>query len=319
MLKNIGVIGTGWISTEFVTQIDQNKYTIHSIYNRNPKSLERFLTEQQVTNGFTDYDAFLAQPDLDVVYIGSPNQTHYEYALRALKAGKHVLCEKVMVLTGAEAHELFNLAEEKQLILLEAVSLFYMPLYTKVQELLADGVLGKLSGVNVSFGSCKEYDPGNRFFSKDKGGGALFDIGPYGLSAAVYLLGTDIKLVASDVVMAESGVDEKSSTILKTSTGELASVMLSFRGKMPKQIILSGDLGYLVIDDFPRATNGVIYLNDGQIIEISEGNAQDVFTYEMDHMNTLYQGDSLIVDHREVTNRVIHLMDEMCQEWGWTL
>ncbi|MGY3766894.1 Gfo/Idh/MocA family protein [Vagococcus vulneris] len=319
MIKNIGVVGTGWISTEFVNQIDKKKYTIQSVFNRNPVSLEKFLITHKLPLGYTDYDDFIQQPALQVVYIGSPNQTHYDYAKRALLAGKHVLCEKVMVLTGEQSQELFTIAKERDLVLMEAVSLFYMPLYLKVQDLLSQNILGKLSSINVTFGSCKEFDPDNRFFSKEKGGGALFDIGTYALSAAVYLLGTDTELISSEVVMSETDVDEKSTTILKTATGELASVMISFRGKMPKQIILSGDQGYLVINEFPRATTGTIYLNDGEVVVLKEGDGYDVFNYEMDQLNELVKTGTLKVDHREVTNRVIHLMDDMRHAWDWEL
>lgn len=321
MVKNIGIVGTGVIATEFVTQLDTSKYTIHSVYNRNPRSLETFKDAHRLHNGYTDYNEFLNDDTLECVYIATPNQTHYDYAKKAIEKGKHVLCEKVMVLTADQAHELFELAKKHHVVILEAVTLFFMPMYHEVSRLLKENVLGKISGANITFGSCKEYDESNRFFSLEKGGGALFDIGPYALSAAVYLLGTDIELVSSEVVMAPSGVDEKSVTTLKTKNNELASVMLSFRGKLPKQILVTGDEGFLKIDDFPRATTAEIFYNNGttQVIEI--GNGQNVFTYEMDMLNHLADEKDLehVPDCREVSQRVIELMDAMRHEWGWEL
>lgn len=90
-----------------------------------------------------------------------------------------------------------------------------MPMFETVREELVTGKIGKVSNMSVLFGSCKEYDPNNRFFSKELGGGALFDIGTYALSAAVYFLGTDLKLLGTDVEFAPTGVDEKSMTLLK--------------------------------------------------------------------------------------------------------
>lgn len=321
MIKNIGIVGTGVIATEFVTQVDTSKYTIHSVYNRNERSLRTFRETHNLHNGYTDYNEFLDDDDLECVYIATPNQTHYEFAKKAIEKGKHVLCEKVMVLKAEEAKELFELAKKHHVVILEAVTLFYMPMYHEVSRLLKENVLGKISTANITFGSCKEYDENNRFFSLEKGGGALFDIGPYALSAAVYLLGTDIEFVSSEVVMAPTGVDEKSVTVLKTKNNELASVMLSFRGKLPKQILITGDEGFLKIDDFPRATTAEIFYNNGTTQIIEDGNDRDVFTYELDMLNHLAseKGLSHVPDCREVSQRVVELMDAMRQAWGWEL
>lgn len=321
MIKNIGIVGTGDIAAQFVTQIDTKKYNIHSVFNRTSRSLINFTQLHDLTNGYTDYMEFLDDDALECVYIATPNQTHFKYAKEALEKGKHVLCEKVLVLTASEAKELYRLAKEKNLVILEAVTLFYMPLYEEVKRLMRDGVLGQISGANITFGSCKEYDINNRFFSLEKGGGALFDIGPYGLSAAVYLLGTDLDLVATSAVMAKSGVDEKSVTILQNPQGQQASIQLSFRGKMPKQIVLTGDEGYLIINDFPRAEVGVVTFNDGSTKVIEKGHAKDVFTYEMDMLNHLAKRPetSEVPDVRDVSLRVLELMDDMRESWGYKL
>ncbi|MDT2833168.1 Gfo/Idh/MocA family oxidoreductase [Vagococcus carniphilus] len=317
MINKIGVVGTGDIAGQFVSQINQDKYQIVSVFNHRETSLKTFTETHKIPHKTTNYEAFLANDKIDCVYIATPNQTHYEYALKALQAGKHVLCEKVMVMKGEEAKKLFAVAKEKNLVLLEAVTLFYMPMYSTVQQLLKNNKLGKLSNANITFGSCKEYDPNNRFFSLEKGGGALFDIGTYALSAAVYLLNTSLQLIATDVSLSESGVDEKSMTLLKNADDVQASVMISFRGKMPKQIILTGDKGYLLIDDFPRAEKGQIFYNDGEVEMINQGTGHDVFTYEMDRVNQYAKGEIDTEDLREITERIICLMDEMRESWDY--
>ena len=317
MINKIGVVGTGDIAGQFVSQINQDKYQIVSVFNHRESSLKTFTETHKIPHKTTNYEEFLANEKIDCVYIATPNQTHYEFALKALQAGKHVLCEKVMVMKGEEAKKLFAVAKEKNLVLLEAVTLFYMPMYSTVQQLLKNNKLGKLSNANITFGSCKEYDPNNRFFSLEKGGGALFDIGTYALSAAVYLLNTSLELIATDVSLSESGVDEKAMTLLKNADDVQASVMISFRGKMPKQIILTGDKGYLLIDDFPRAEKGQIFYNDGQVEIIDQGTGHDVFTYEMDRVNQYAKGEIDTEDLREVTERVICLMDEMRESWDY--
>lgn len=316
MIQGIGIVGTGDIATQFATQIDKNKYKIISVYNHRETSLKKFVEKHNIENSTTNYEKFLETEGLDVVYIATPNQTHYEFVKQAIMKNKHVLCEKVMVMEGREAKELFDLAKSNQVILLEGVTLFYMPMFQRVREELMTGKIGKISSMNVLFGSCKEYDPNNRFFSKELGGGALFDIGTYALSAAVYFLGTDLKLLGTDVEFAPTGVDEKSMTILKTTQGVQASVMISFRGKMPKQIIITGDKGFVKIEDFPRAEKAVFYFNDGMTSIVELGHGEKVFTYELDTLNNYINEENQINDLRETTIHVINLMDQMRTSWN---
>lgn len=316
MVQGIGIVGTGDIAAQFATQIDKNKYKIISVYNHREASLKKFVEKHHIENSTTNYEEFLATDGLEVVYIATPNQTHYEFAKEALMKKKHVLCEKVMVMEGSEAKELFDLAKSNQVVLLEGVTLFYMPMFETVRAELATGKIGKVSNMSVLFGSCKEYDPNNRFFSKELGGGALFDIGTYALSAAVYFLGTDLKLLGTDVEFAPTGVDEKSMTLLKNPQGEQASVMISFRGKMPKQIIITGDNGFVEIEDFPRAENAVFHFNDGTTSTIDLGHGEEVFTYELDTLNTYINEENQNNDLRETTMHVINLMDQMRDSWN---
>ncbi len=316
MKTKIGVVGTGDIAKQFVSQLDQSKYEVVSVYNHSEASLKQFVQDYSLKNSTTDYQAFLANKEVEIVYIATPNSTHYDYVLKALEQGKHVLCEKVMVLTSKESAHLFQVAKENKVVLLEAVTLFYMPMFQAVREKIANGEIGKVSGASVLFGSCKDYDPNNRFFSKEKGGGALFDIGTYALSAAVYFLGTSLSLLGTDVEFAPTGVDEKSVSIFKNESGQQASVMISFRGKMPKQILITGDKGFVQINDFPRAETATMYMNSGEVVEVTSGNSVDVFNYELDMLNDYLQGAPKENDLRDITQQVISLMDDMGRAWN---
>lgn len=168
MKTKIGVVGKGDIAKQFVSQLDRSKYEVVSVYNHSEASLKQFVQDYSLKNSTTDYQAFLANKEVEIVYIATPNSTHYDYVLKALEHGKHVLCEKVMVLTSKESAHLFQVAKENKVVLLEAVTLFYMPMFQAVREKIANGEIGKVSGASVLFGSCKDYDPNNRFFSKEK-------------------------------------------------------------------------------------------------------------------------------------------------------
>lgn len=101
-----------------------------------------------------------------------------------MQSGKHVLCEKAITVNGQQLEELMSLAKEKQLVLMEAMTLFHMPLYAKLQQVIRSNTLGPVKMINVTFGSLKEANPQNRFFNKELAGGAILDIGTYALSFA---------------------------------------------------------------------------------------------------------------------------------------
>ena len=119
---------------------------------------------------------------MDIIYISTPHNTHINYLRKALAAGKHVLCEKSITLNSEELAEAIQLAEENHVKLAEAMTIFHMPIYRKLSEIVESGKLGPLKVIQMNFGSYKEYDMTNRFFNRNLAGGALLDIGVYALS-----------------------------------------------------------------------------------------------------------------------------------------
>lgn len=317
-ILNLGIAGTGFAASDFVSKIDRKKYSIVAAFDIQPQALDNFTKLHQIEKQYTDFEDMIKNPKIECVYIGTPNQTHYPLMIQALQAGKHIICEKVMTLNSAQLAHVQSVAKEKQLVVIEGITLFYMPLFSKIKQMIESGMLGKISGLNVTFGSMKEFNATNRFFDRKKGGGALFDIGTYALSAVVYFLGTQTKLLNTEVVMSETGVDEKSVFSLINEEGILASAMISFRGKMPKQIIISGEKAYVTINDFPRAEEAVIFWNDGRVEKLKFGDERDVFNCEVETVNRYLESDSNEMDVREVTKCVIGIMDQAREQWGLT-
>lgn len=126
----------------------------------------------------------IKDPNIQIIYIATPHTFHYDYIKKALNAGKHVLCEKAITVNADQFDEVEKLAKEKNLILSEEFTLYHMPIYQKVRNLIDNGKLGKIKLVQVNFGSLKDYDPSNRFFNKALAGGALLDIGGYATAFA---------------------------------------------------------------------------------------------------------------------------------------
>lgn len=207
------------------------------------------------------------------------------------------------------------LAKEKGLIVKEAMTIFHMPLYKKLREIVDSGAIGKLKIIQVAFGSAKEKDPKNRFYNMDLAGGALLDIGTYALSFARYFLSETPDEVLTTMKKFETGVDEQSGILLKNNEEELAVVSLSFRAKMPKRGVIACEEGFITVDEYPRASRATVtHTATGKVEEIEAGETSKALEYEIIAMeesiatgeNTTYQ----------LTNDVITIMSDVRTQWG---
>lgn len=146
----------------------------------------------------------------------------------------------------------------KRVVLAEAMTIFHMPLYRKLEELQQGGKLGPLRLIQMNFGSYKEYDMKNRFFNRNLAGGALLDIGVYALSFARWFLSSQPDQVLSQVRFAPTGVDEQAGILLMNPQQEMVTVSLSLHAKQPKRGMVAFDQGYLEVYEYPRADQAVL-------------------------------------------------------------
>ena len=202
-----------------------------------------------------------------------------------MKHGKHVLCEKSITLNIAELDEAVSLAKENNVILAEAMTIYHMPVYKKLNEIIASGQLGRLNLIQVNFGSYKDYNMTNRFFSRKLAGGALLDIGVYSLSLIRWFFKETPTQVSSQVKYAPTGVDEQAGILLMNDAVEMATVTLSLHSKQPKRATLSFDKAYVEIFEYPRGMQATItYTEDGHKEVIDAGDTSDALYYEVRDM-----------------------------------
>lgn len=182
-------------------------------------------------------------PEIDIIYITTPHNTHIEFLRQALANGKHVLCEKSITLNSDELNEALQIAEKHHVILAEAMTIWHMPLYKKLWEIVSSGELGKVQMIQLNFGSYKEYDMNNRFFNINLAGGALLDIGVYALSLMRSFMAETPDQVMSQVRFAPTGTDEQASIILMNKEQQMAAITLSMHSKQPKRAMISCEKG----------------------------------------------------------------------------
>ena len=312
---NWAILGPGLIATEFAQALLNVHGEIYAVGSRTLETAEAFAKNYQGQKAYGSYDELLADSNVDVVYISTPHCNHYEYIMKSLHQNKHVLCEKAITVSSSELKEITELAATKNLVVSEAMTIYHMPLYEKLKQVVQTGKLGTLKMVNVSFGSCKEYDVTNRFFSPDLAGGALLDIGTYALSFARFFLSAQPHEVLTTVKKFETGVDEQSGIILKNDADEMAVVTLTMRAKMPKRGVVAGDLGFITVDNFPRATRAMITYLDGTTEVVEAGVEAKALEYEiLDMENYILNngGDDVL----QLSVDVMDIMTDVRNQWG---
>ena len=175
-----GIIGLGNIAHEFAEHFDQETSELAAVASRTIDKAEAFAQRYHIPKAYGSYQEMLNDQEIDIIYIAVPNRQHSQHIMEALAANKHVLCEKAITMNKKELTEAMKLAEEKNLVLAEAMTIFNMPLYQQLRSLIDTNKLGALKMIQAPFGSYKDPDPTNRFFNPELAGGALLDIGKIG-------------------------------------------------------------------------------------------------------------------------------------------
>lgn len=242
-ILSVGVIGTGRIANRFMPeQTLVSGLEAQAVYNPNPSSAEAFAKRHEL-DAFSNLDAFLDA--VDAVYIASPHETHYEYARKALNAGKHVLCEKPLVFTKEQATELFAIAKEKHLILFEGIKTAYCPGFIQLLNVAQSNVIGEIKYVDACF--TKLENPTNRELVDLKYGGSMTELGSYCLLPAIKLFGKEYEEVSFDSIKNDDGLDIFTRISLKYPNG-IANLTCGLGVKSEGRLLIGGTKGYIVAE-----------------------------------------------------------------------
>ena len=313
---NWGILGTGWIAHEMGEALNEVNGEIYAVCATTLENAQKYAEEFQVTKAYGSADEMIDDPNVDIVYIATPHNLHYQFLLQAVKAGKHVFCEKSITVNSRQLEECVAIAKEKGLVICDGMTLLHMPLYKKLKEMISEGAIGDVKMVQVNFGSCKEYDVTNRFFSKELAGGALLDIGVYATSFARFFMKSKPNVVLTTANYFETGVDETSGILLKNPDGEMAVMALTMRAKQPKRGVVAGEKGFIEIYDYPRAAKATItYTETGKTEVIEEGDSTKALQYEVADMQN-YVWNNGGEENLAIVRDVMETLTSIRNQWG---
>ncbi|WP_195267665.1 Gfo/Idh/MocA family oxidoreductase [Eubacterium sp. 1001713B170207_170306_E7] len=313
---NWAIVGTGVISNEMARALKQENGEIYGVYNHHAEKGRAFAEEYGVQKVFDSEQALLSDPSVDIVYIGTPHNYHYDMLMKAVGAGKNVFCEKAITVNAEQLEAAAALAQEKGVTVMEGMTIYHMPLYQKLKEIVDSGAIGRVKMIQVNFGSCKEYDVKNRFFDMALAGGALLDIGIYAMAFARFFMERQPNVILTTPQYFETGVDEQSGILLKNDRGQMAVSALSMRAKQPKRGVVAGELGYIEVDNYPRAQKASItYTADGRREEIKTGRTEDALRYEIRHMQEAVEAEAG-TSPLALSRDVMEILTAVRGQWG---
>lgn len=312
---NWAVLGTGVIANETAAAMAKNGRRLYAVGNRMHEKAVAFAEKYGIEKVYDDFNDMFTDPDVDIIYITTPHNTHIDFMKKAIENKKHILVEKSITLNSDELSEAVELAKKNGVVIGEAMTIYHMPIFKELKKILDSDELGRVNLITANFGSFKPYDMSNRFFNRNLAGGAMLDIGVYALSLVRYFFDSSPNETLSQVKYAPTGVDEQSGLLLMNDEGQMASVMLSLHSKQPKRAMISCERGYIEIMEYPRAWEAKITdAESGESRLVKAGKNEDALWYEIEDMEKSVSGEDCM--HLDYTEDVMHLMTSFRQEWN---
>ncbi len=314
----VGILGAGHIAQKMATTLmGMKEAELYAVAARELSRAEQFADEFHAQKAYGNYEALADDPDIDLIYIATPHSHHFGPARMCLLKGKPVLCEKAFTANAREAEELIRIAQEKQVFLAEAIWTRYMPFSRTIRELTESDIIGKPMMLTASLGYPIAHK--ERIVRLELCGGALYDLGVYPINFALMTFGNDLEKITSTCMKNEAGVDMQNSITFTYRDGRMAVMQTTAFCASDRQGIISGDKGYLVIDNINNPQQAVVYNTDHQETGRYTCPPQITgFEYQvLEAAEAIRQGaiEPASMPHAE-TLRVMRMLDSLRKEWG---
>lgn len=314
----MAILGAGSIARSMAATINEMEEVMsYAVASRDFKKSETFAKEFGFVKAYGSYEEMLSDPEVDLVYVATPHSHHYEHVKLCLNHGKHVLCEKAFAINAKQGSEMLALAMEKKLLLTEAIWTRYMPLRKTLDDIIASGVIGKVSMLTANLGYVINHIP--RLTEPSLAGGALLDVGVYPINFALMAFGNDIKKITSAAVITDKGVDAQNSITLQYKDGRMAVLNSTMLSLTDRQGIISGSKGFIVAENINNCERIRVYdLNRKELACYEAPKQISGYEYQVRSCIRALQEGKLECEempHAE-TIRVMQLMDSLRKEWG---
>ncbi len=313
----VGIIGTGWIAEKAAITLNGLKACeAYAVGSRSQDKADAFAKKWNIPRAYGSYSELIADPDIDLIYVGTPHSHHYDVTKEALLAGKPCLVEKAFMANARQTEEIIKIAREREVFLAEAIWTRYQPVVKTVRDLIASGRIGTPRLVTATLG----YSMGNkeRIMRPDLCGGALLDLGVYALNFARMFFPADIVSIDGTCVKSDTGMDLTNAMTLVLADGMLCNLQSSAQCVGDNIGVIAGTEGNLIIDN----------INNPQTITVNGPDRTYIETIHVPQQITGYEYqflacrqalmDGLLEPHEmplDETLYIMQLMDGLRQKW----
>ncbi len=315
---NIGFLGAGRIAnTLAATMAQMEDVTLYAVAARDLGRAEEFAAKYGFEKAYGSYEEMLADPDVELVYIATPHSHHARHMKLCIGYGKHVLCEKAFTLNAAEAREVAALAKEKGVYVAEAIWTRYMPSRQLINEVLASGIIGAVTTLTCNLSYPVTYK--ERIVRPELAGGALLDVGIYGLNFALMHFGSDIERMDSSVRFTDTGVDGQETITLHYRSGRMAVITAGVLARGDRKGIFYGEKGYIIVENINNPQSISVYdLTDSLVKRIEVPSQITGYEYQIrEAMARIRAGETEAASMPlSESIAVMERMDALRRDWG---
>lgn len=314
----IGIIGAAKIAGKVAPALAAiPEIQCYAVASRSLEKAEEFARQYGFEKAYGSYEEMLQDPEVELVYVATPHSHHYEHMMLCIAYGKHIICEKAFTLNADQAMKIKDAAAQKGVYVAEAIWTRYMPSRHVIQKVLESGIIGKPNTLTANL----SYVIGNvpRIVEPELAGGALLDIGVYGLNFSMMHFGTDIERVETAVQMTEKGVDAMEVITLFYRDGRMAVLTHSVWCRSDRKGIIHGDKGYMVVENINNPQSLRVYDTEDILLEEYDFSDQiNGYEFEFQEAVRCIREGKLESDSMPMadTVAVMAFMDSLRKGWG---
>lgn len=314
----VGIIATGWIAEKAALTIQHMEgVTCHAVASRSFEKAEAFAQQWGIPNAYGSYSELITAPDIDLIYVGTPHSHHYDVTMEAIQHGKPCLVEKAFMANYEQSLAIVNAAREKKVFLAEAIWTRYQPIVQTIRQIIKDGRLGDLRLLTASIGYSMGDKP--RIMRADLCGGALLDLGVYGINFVRMFCDANIEHIESQCMKSDTGMDLTNTISFNMAGGIMANTQSSACCVNDNQGTICGTEGYLIVDNINNPQTVKVYKRDRIFVEEIKV-PQQITGYEYQFLackdainNGLTESPYMPLDE---TLYIMKMMDDLRFKWG---
>ena len=311
-----GILSTASIVPRFIKGVQSSTNgEVVALASRNYAKAKEMVSQQDIKKAYGDYEALFQDEEVDIVYIATPNYLHYEHCMRALKAGKHVVCEKPFMLTKKEALEVFTFAQEQSLFIMEAQKSVFLPVNNWLKKAIVNKLIGNISFVRLSSYYPAGDDKEHWMYSHKKGGGVFYGSGSYTIEYMRYLFDKPIISSQGSAIVAPTGVDALGTINLNINNEHLITTTISCLAPIEAEAIFYGDKGKIIVPHYWRPQQAKVLYND-KVVEDIQFPFESEFVYEINHINECINNGLLEspIMNKQVTLECIEIIEGIVEK-----